>query len=152
MHQIAQLFSPPVLAALRYLFVALAPLAALFGFAGLTPQKIDAIIEIAKQAGVLVGAITAFAGIVGPIVLGAIGTFKATGKEQIKTVGTIASDPSQPLAQDAKQVLIAATIAQPEVRTIVADPVTATASPSSDVVSSDQVKVIENVSGQEISK
>lgn len=172
---LSQLFSPPVLAALRYLFVALAPLAAVFGFAGLTPQKIDAVIEVAKQVGVFVGAVSAFIGVVGPVVLGAIGTFKASSAQQVKTVSEIANDPTQAqsasaqtalvkatsaIAQnnvlektdDAKQALIAATIALPEVKTIVAQPALASASPSSDVVSSDQVKVIENVSGQEIKK
>lgn len=157
MEQLKQLFSPPVMTALRYALTAVSPLLAIVGVVALSPQQIDHIIAMAQQVGVAVGAITAFAGVVIPIVLGAIGSFKSTQAQQVKSVSVIAQDPTQAqsapaqaalveatsaIAQnkvleksdDAKQTLIAATIALPEVQTIVTDKKTADAAPSESVV------------------
>ena len=164
MDQIKQLFSPPVLAALRYLLASLAPLLAVVGIVALSPQQIDKIIAVAQQVGVAVGACTAFLGIVIPLIMGAIGTRSATQTQQIKSVSQIASDPTQAqsapaqqalveatsaIAQnnvlaksdDAKQTLIAATIALPEVKTIVTDKKTADAAPSESVVAAETVTI-----------
>lgn len=162
---IKQLFSPPVLAALRYLLASLAPLMAVVGIVALSPQQIDKIIAVAQQMGVVVAAIAAFLGIVTPIIAGAFGTRSATQPQQIKSVSQIANDPTQAqsapaqralveatsaIAQnnvlaksdDAKQTLIAATIALPEVQTIVTDKKTAEAAPSESVVAAESVAVV----------
>lgn len=164
MDQIKQLFSPPVLAALRYVLASLAPLLAVVGIVALSPQQIDKIIAVAQQVGTAVGAVGAFLGIVIPLIMGALGTRSATQTQQIKSVSQIASDPTQAqsapaqqalveatsaIAQnsvlaksdDAKQTLIAATIALPEVQTIVTDKATADAAPSESVVAADTVTV-----------
>lgn len=164
MDRIKQLFSPPVLAALRYLLASLAPLLAVVGIVALSPQQIDKIIAVAQQVGVAVGAITAFLGIVIPLIMGAIGTRSATQSQQIKSVSEIANDPTQAQSapaqqalvdatsaiaqnnvlaksEDAKQTLIAATIALPEVQTIVTDKATADAAPSESVVAADTVTI-----------
>lgn len=163
-NSIKQLFSPPVLAALRYALTAIAPLLAVVGIVALSPQQIDKIIALAQQLGVAVAAITAFLGIVAPLAAGAFGTFKSTQPQQVKSVAAIAQDPTQAqsapaqqalveatsaIAQnnvlaksdDAKQTLIAATIALPEVQTIVTDKATADAAPSESVVAADSVKI-----------
>lgn len=161
---VSNLFSPPVLAALRYALTAISPVLAIIGWVALSPQKIDAIIAIAQQIGVVVGAIAALVGMVAPVLAGLYGTFKSTQAQQVKSVSVIAQDPTQAqsapaqqalveataaIAQnnvleksdDAKQTLIAATIALPEVKTIVADDAVAKASPSESVVSENEVNV-----------
>lgn len=69
-------------------------------------------------------------------------------KAIISATADIARSAGNGIGKSAGDTLIAATIGLPQVRTIVADSATAQASPSDDVVSADQVKVIENVSGQ----
>lgn len=162
--QIQQLFSPPVLAALRYLLTAISPVLAIVGVVALSPQQVDKIIALAQQVGVIVGAVIALIGVVAPIAAGVFGTFKSTQPQQIKSVGDIAQDPTQaqsaPAQQalvqataaiasnnvlaksdDAKQTLIAATIALPEVQTIVTDAATAAAAPSESVVAAEHVVI-----------
>lgn len=141
MDQIKALFSPPVLAALRYALTAIAPLFALAGFAFLTPDKINSIIASAQQIGTAAASIAALLGIILPIAAGIYGSLSATIKSQIGRVKDVAQDTSQPLAEDAKQALIAATIAQPSVQTIVTDKTTADAAPSESVVAADSVTI-----------
>ncbi len=161
---IQQLFSPPVLAALRYLLTAISPLLAIVGVVALKPDQIEHIIAAAQQIGVIVGALAAFIGVLAPIGAGIYGTFKSTQPQQVKSVAVIAQDPTQaqsaPAQQalvqataaiasnnilaksdDAKQTLIAATIALPEVQTIVTDKATADASPSESVVAAESVTI-----------
>lgn len=141
MDQIKQLFSPPVLAALRYALAAIAPLFALAGFAFLTPDKINSIIASVQQIGTAAASIAALLGVILPIVVGIYGSLSATIKNQIGRVKEIAKDTSEPLAEDAKQALIAATIAQPSVQAIVTDKTTADAAPSESVVAADTVTI-----------
>lgn len=168
---IATLFSPTVLAALRNVLSGIGVLMGMLGLgATLSQETIQKIIEVVQQVGLVVGAIIALAGTVTPLIMGAIAAWKATQAQQVKRVSEIAQDPTQaqsapaqaalvqataaiaqnnilPKSEEAKQTLISATIALPEVRTIVADKETADAIPSSDVVASDSVKVISNDSG-----
>lgn len=164
MDQIKQLFSPPVMAALRYVLAALAPLLAVVGIVALSPQQIDKIIAVAQQVGTAVGAIGAFLGIVIPIIMGALGTRSATQTQQIKSVSQIASDPTQAQSAPAQQALveatsaiahnnvlaksdaakdtlIAATIALDNVQTILTDKETADRQPSESVVAADTVTI-----------
>lgn len=161
---IKQLFSPPVLAALRYLLTAISPVLAIVGFVALSPSQIDKIIALAQQVGVVVGALAAFVGVVAPLLAGIWGTFKSTQKQQVQSVSVIAQDPTQAQSapaqaalvqataaiasnnvleksDDAKQTLIAATIALPEVQAIVTDKKTADAAPSESVVAAESVTI-----------
>lgn len=163
---VSNLFSPPVLAALRYALTAISPVLAIIGWVALSPQKIDAIIAIAQQIGVVVGAIAALVGMVAPVLAGVWGTFKSTQPQQVKSVAAIAQDPTQAqsapaqqalveataaIAQnkileksdDAKDTLINATIALDNVQTIVTDKETASRAPSESVVAAEDVKVIQ---------
>lgn len=106
---VKQLFSPPVLTALRYLLTAISPLLAIIGVVALSPQQIDRIISVAQQIGVVVGAIAALLGIVGPILAGIWGTFKSTQAQQIKSTEVIATGPKSEMAVAAQQALIAGT-------------------------------------------
>lgn len=164
-NSIKQLFSPPVLAALRYLLTAISPVLAIVGVVALSPQQIDKIISLAQQSGVIVGALAAFIGVLAPILAGIWGTFKSTQPQQVKSVAVIAQDPTQAQSapaqaalvqataaiaqnsvleksEDAKQTLIAATIALPEVQTIVTDQKTADAAPSESVVAAEAVAIV----------
>lgn len=164
-NSIKQLFSPPVLAALRYLLTAVSPLLAIVGVVALKPDQIEHIISAAQQIGVVVGAIVALIGVVAPIFAGIYGTFKSTDRSNIQRTADIATGQASPVAEDAqkaiisataaiaqdrtipksdeaKQTLIAATISLPEVQTIVTDKATADAAPSESVVAAEAVKVI----------
>lgn len=149
---IKALFSPPVLAALRNVLSALGLMLGMFGIVALSPDQIDHILSIAQALGTTLGAIAALLGLLTPLVAGGFAAFKASQPQQIKAVSSIAQDPTQSQSDDAKQALIAATIALPEVQTIVTDKKTADAAPSSDVVPSSAVKVINNTSGQDINQ
>ena len=83
---ITQLFNPAVVTALRYALTALGPLFAVAGVAAFTPDQVTHIIAVVQQVGVAAGAIVAFIGIVGPIFASAYGTFKATQRQQVKSV------------------------------------------------------------------
>lgn len=162
---IKQLFSPPVLAALRYLLTAVSPLLAIVGVVALKPEQVDHIIAAAQQIGVVVGALAAFLGVLAPIAAGIYGTLKSTDKSNVERTASIATGQAGPVAvdaqkaliagtasiaqdktipksDDAKQTLIAATIALPEVQTIVTDKATAAAAPSESVVAADAVSVV----------
>jgi len=164
--QVQQLFSPPVLTALRYVLASLSPVLAIVGIVALSPEKIENIIALAQQIGVVVGAIVAFIGVAGPIVAGVFGTFKSTQAQQVKSVSVIAQDPTQAqsapaqqalveataaIAQnkvleksdDAKDTLINATIALDNVQTIVTDKETALRTPSESVVAAEDVDVVQ---------
>lgn len=173
---IKQLFSPPVLAAIRYLLVALLPIAALLGLGSWFDNTlIDKAMETIKQLGVIANAAQALILLLVPILAG-FGVNSAREKNQVNRTIEISKDPTSPnqaaasaalesviaatkqiaedpnvsIAPKAKDALISATVSLPEVDKIIAAPATAQASPSNDVISSDQVKVIENASGLEI--
>ena len=82
------------------------------------------------------------------VILGpaAIATLTALGIKSgsIQSLGAklLSMTKSGPAAEQAKQVLIASTIALPEVQTIVTDKKTADAAPSESVVAADAVKVV----------
>lgn len=162
---VKQFFSPPVLAALRYLLTAISPLLAIVGVVALSPQQIDHIISVAQQVGVVVGALAAFIGVVAPIAATIWGTFKSTQAQQVKSAAVIATGPASavsvsaqqamiagtsaiaqdksiPTSSDAKDTLIAATIALDSVQTIVTDKATADRQPSASVIASDKVMVV----------
>lgn len=136
-----QVFNPSTYAALRNVLSALGVLMGMLGIVALSPQQIDKIIAIAQQLGTTVAAVAAFAGLLMPLIMGGIAAFKGTQKSNIARTATIAQDTSQPLAEDAKQALIAATIAQPSVQAIVTDKTTADAAPSESVVAADSVTI-----------
>jgi len=106
---ITALFSPPVVAALRYALTALGPLFAVAGFAVMTPDRIGKIIGVVQQVGLAVAAITAFAGIVGPLLASAYGTFKSTQGQQVKSAAVIATGPKSDMTVAAQQAIIAGT-------------------------------------------
>jgi hypothetical protein len=106
---IGQLFSPPVLTALRYLLTAISPLLAIVGVVALSPQQIDHIISVAQQLGIVVGAIAALLGILAPIAATIFGTFKSTQGQQIKSAVTIATGPKSEMASSAQQAIITGT-------------------------------------------
>jgi hypothetical protein len=91
-------------------------------------NTVNTLVQVAAAAGVLYGGIKA--------------ANSASPTSQIANVAQMAQDPAQPHAQEAKQTLIAATIALPEVQTIVTDKATAAAAPSESVVAAEEVKVI----------
>lgn len=141
MDQIKQIFSPPVMAAVRYFLTALSPLLAVVGIVALSPQQIDKIITVAQQLGTTVAALVALLGVLTPLLAGAYGTISSTFKSNVERVKLDALDKKNPLAEDAKQALIAATIAQPSVQTIVTDQKTAEAAPSESVVAANTVAI-----------
>lgn len=163
-NSIKQLFSPPVLAALRYLLTAVSPLLAIVGVVALKPEQIDHIIAAAQQIGVVIGALAAFLGVAAPVLAGIWGTLKSTDKSNIQRTAEIATGQASPVAEDAqkaiitataaiaqdksipksddaKDALIAATIGLDEVQTIVTDKKTADASPSGSVVAAEEVHI-----------
>src|SRR5882757_1216000 len=83
-------------------------------------DTVNTIVQLVGAAGVLYGAIRA--------------AHSASPTSQVASVKAIATDPSSDVSVDAKNALIAATIALPEVQTIVTDAKTAAASPSPSVV------------------
>lgn len=151
-----QLFSPPMLAALRNVLSAIGPLLGMLGIIALKPDQIDHIIAIGQQIGVVIGAVIALGGLATPLVMALIAGLKSTQAANIMRTLDIARDPSQltstaaaqalvqataqisqaPAAQnmEAKQALISATIAIPEVQGIVAEKHVADANPSESVV------------------
>lgn len=148
---ISKLFSSPVIALLRYALAAIGPLFALAGFAVLTPDRINHIVEVVQQFGMAAAAVSALLGVVIPITVAIYGAIKSTFKSQISRVKELANNPElanaeaqkalisatsqiAPKNEDAKQALIAATIAMPSVQTIVTDAATAAAAPSESVV------------------
>lgn len=106
---IKQLFSPPVLTALRYLLTALSPLLAIIGIVALEPSQVDRIIMVAQQLGVVVGAVAALIGVLAPIAASIYGTFKSTQAQQVKSAEVIATGPKSDIAVAAQQALIAGT-------------------------------------------
>lgn len=159
---VSALFSPTTLAAVRYALQAMAPVLALFGFAGLTPDKIDFWVTYAKSFGTAALAVIALVGIVLPLVIAIFGILSATVKKQIARVRelaanpqlanqeaqkaiieatkAIASDKTIPKSLEAVDTLVAATIALPQVQTIVTDKRTANATTSQDVVEGSAIK------------
>lgn len=153
---IAALFSPATLAALRYTLAALSPLVALFGFTGLTPDKIDIWVAYAKTFGTAALAVAALVGIVMPLVVAIFGILSSTVKKQIARVRELANNPqlateeaqkalvaaTAAIAQNpsivqslgAQQALVSATISLDGVQTIVADKKLADSVPSESVV------------------
>lgn len=106
---VGQLFSPPVLTALRYLLTAISPLLAIVGVVALSPQQIDHIIAVAQQLGVVVGAVAALIGILAPIAATIFGTFKSTQAQQVKSAMVVATGPKSEMSAAAQQALITGT-------------------------------------------
>jgi predicted PurR-regulated permease PerM len=150
------LFSPTTLAALRYTLAALAPLVALFGVSGFTPDRINKWVAYAQTFGTAALAVLALLGVLVPVIVGIMGVLSATIKTQISRVRELASNP-QLAGQEAAKALTAATselaksgdvqqsaaavnalvnatIELKQVKTIITDKATAAASPSSSVV------------------
>jgi hypothetical protein len=99
---VKMLFSPVTLAALRYALVAVTPLAALFGFTGLTPDRINSVVAYAQTFGTATLAVLALLGIVMPVVVAIIGMLTATVKKQIARVRELANNPQMASAAAAK--------------------------------------------------
>jgi len=159
---ISALFSPTTLATVRYALAALSPVLALFGFTGLTPDKIDAWVTYAKSFGTAALAIIALVGIVMPLVVAIFGILSATMKKQIARVRELAANPqlanqeaqkaiidatkaiatdkSIPKSIESVNSLVEATIALPQVQTIITDRKTADASPSNDVIAGSAIR------------
>lgn len=159
MNAIKQIFNPSTYAALRNVLSALGILMGMLGVVALSPQQIDKIISVAQQLGTTIAAIMAFVGLMTPLITAVIAALKSTQRSNIERTNDIAKDPTQPqsteaakalvsatasiaqnikpLAEDAKQALIAATISQPSVQTIITDAETAKAAPSESVVAID---------------
>lgn len=108
-NSVRQLFSPPVMTALRYVLTAVSPLFAIVGFVALSPTQIDRIIATAQQVGAVVGAVAALIGVVAPILATVWGTFKSTQAQQVKSAEVIATGPKSDMAVAAQQALIAGT-------------------------------------------
>lgn len=161
---VKMLFSAPTLAAFRYALVALAPVVSLFGFAGLTPARINDVVTYAQTFGTAVLAIIALVSIVVPLFLAIVGVLSATIKKQIARVRELANNPqmanaaaAQALTEatsqlaksgdvqtsaDAVNALVKATIGLDKVQAIVADKDVAAASSSPSVVSNDEHDVV----------
>ena len=161
---IQMLVSAPTLAALRYTLAMIAPCVALFGFTGLTPDRIDIWVAYAKTFGNAALAIMALLGIVVPLVVALLGVLSSTVKKQIARVRELANNPQMASAEaakaltdataqlaksgdvqksaDAVNALVKATIGLDQVQTIVTDAKTADAVPSASVVSGDEHKVV----------
>lgn len=161
---IKQLFSPATLAAFRYALAAISPVLALFGFTGLSPDRIDAWVIYAKTFGTAALGVMALLGIAVPLGVAILGILSATIKKQIARVRELANNPqlaseeaqkaiveaTSAIAQDktlvksaeAVKTLVDATIALPQVQTIVTDAKTAAASPSESVVSAESHDVV----------
>jgi hypothetical protein len=164
MGYVKMLFSPGTIAALRYALTALAPVMAMFGFAGLTPDKVNAWVAYAQQFGVALLAVLALIGIVVPVVLAILGVLSSRIKVAISRLRELANNPALASAEaakalteataqlaksgdvqksaDAVNALVKATIELPQVQTIVTDAATSDASPSPSVVSADVHDVV----------
>lgn len=161
---VKMLFSPATLAALRYTLASVAPLLALFGFTGLTPDRINSWVTYAQSFGTAALAILALLGIVVPLVVAILGVLSSTIKKQIARVRELANNPelaskeaakaltdaTSELAKsgdvqksaDAVNALVKATIGLDQVQAIVTDKATADASTSASVVAADEHAVI----------
>lgn len=159
------LINPVTLAALRYALGSIAPVLALFGFAGLTPDRIDSWVAYAKTCGVATLAVLTLAGIVVPVAVAIVGMVASQIKKQIARVRELANNPQEASAAaakaltdatselaksgdvqksaDAVNALVKATIGLDQVQTIVTDKATAEASPSPSVVAADEHEVIQ---------
>jgi hypothetical protein len=150
------LFGPTTYTALRYALASIAPLLALFGITGLTSGKIESIVTYAQTFGTAMLAILTLLGIAIPMLMAILGVLTSTIKKQIARVRELAANPdlaneeaqkaivdatkalagsTLPQSMQAVQSLVDATIALPQVRTIVTTDAVASASPSDDVVS-----------------
>lgn len=113
---------------------------AIFGLQakGIKPEQVTAAIT-ALGSGVndVVVLIAALA----PVYAGLKALLSASPTNQASSLVTTATGPASPAATDAKQALIAATIALPEVQTIVTDKATADAAPSQSVVEAGSVTI-----------
>jgi hypothetical protein len=164
------LFSPTTLVVLRYTLAAIAPLAALFGFSGLTPDRISSWVAYAQTFGTAALAVLALLGVVVPVIVGIFGVLSATIKKQIARVRELADNPQLANEEAAKALtdatselaksgdvqqsaaavnaLVAATIGLNKVQTIITDKATADASPSPSVIAAtDNVAPIAKVAG-----
>lgn len=159
------LVNPVTLAAFRYALASIAPLLALFGFTGLTPDRIDVWVAYAKTFGVAALAVMALAGILVPVIVAIIGMLASQIKKQIARVRELANNPQEASAAaakaltdatselaksgdvqksaDAVNALVKATIGLDQVQTIVTDKATAEASPSPSVVAADEHEVVQ---------
>ena len=142
--QIGALFSPATFAAIRYALTAVGTLLAMFGLTALSSAQIDHVVEVLKQVGTTVAAIMTMVGIITPVAMAMIGYMRSTIKSQIESVRAIAQDKTvtPPLAKDAQQALVSATISLDGVQTIVADKELAQNNPSASVVSKEDVAVV----------
>lgn len=149
---VSAIFSPATLAALRYTLAAVSPVLALFGFTGLTPDRIDIWVAYAKTFGVAALAVMAFVGVVVPLIVALIGVLASRIKKQIARVRELANNPQLANAEaakaltdataqlarsgdvqksaDAVNALVKATIGLNQVQMIVADKKTADAAPA----------------------
>jgi|HubBroStandDraft_6_1064221.scaffolds.fasta_scaffold00050_27 predicted PurR-regulated permease PerM len=164
------LFSPTTLAALRYALAAVAPLVALFGVSGFTPDRINSWVSYAQTFGTAALAILALLGIIVPVIVAILGILSATIKTQIARVRELANNPQLATQEAAKALtdatsqlaksgdvqqsasavnaLVAATIGLNKVQTIITDKATADASPSPSVIAAtDNVAPIAKVAG-----
>lgn len=99
---VKMLFSPATMAAFRYALASLAPLVALFGVSGFTPDRINAWVDYAQKFGTATLAILALAGVVIPLVVALIGVLSSTIKKQIARVKELANNPQLASAEAAK--------------------------------------------------
>lgn len=108
MTYLSALFSPGTLVAFRYALASISPLVAMFGFASLTPERIDQIVAYAKTFGAAAAAISALIGIVLPLVVAIFGILSSTVKKQIARVRELANNP-QLANEEAAKALVDAT-------------------------------------------
>ena len=161
---VRMLFSPTTLAALRYTLAAVAPVLAIFGFTGLTPDRINGWVVYAQTFGTATLAVLALLGIVAPVAVGIMGVLSATIKKQISRVRELANNPqlaSQEAAKaltdatselaksgdvqqsaDAVNALVKATIGLDQVHTIVTTDAVANASADPSVISANVQKAV----------
>lgn len=161
---VKMLFSPTMLIAMRYTLTAIAPVLALFGFTGLTPDRIDGWVAYAKTFGVATLAIMALLGILIPLVTTIFGLLSSTIKKQIARVRELANNPQLASAEaakaltdatselaksddvqkstDAVNALVKATINLDKVQTIVGTTEVKEAANNPSVVSADEHEVI----------
>lgn len=162
---VKMLFSPSTMAALRYTLTAIAPLFAIFGISGFTPDKVNAWVAYAQTFGTAILSLIALLGIVVPVITIIIGMLSATIKKQIARVRELANNPQEASAEaakalteataelarsgdvqksaDAVNALVKATIGLDQVQTIVTDKSTSEASASASVVSADEHSVVQ---------
>lgn len=161
---VKMLFSPTMLIAMRYTLTAIAPVLALFGFTGLTPDRIDGWVAYAKTFGVATLAIMALLGILIPLVTTIFGLLSSTIKKQIARVRELANNPQLASAEAAKALteatsqlaksgdvqtsaaavdaLVKATIGLDKVQTIVTTTDVKDAANNPSVVSADEHEVV----------